>query len=209
MIEIIGRTLRLVFGPPPGIPPEPNDGLPAELHPEIEFSAYSEDSRIFGHLRLAGERLTDMLNTVDELVLIDVMVESLTDGLTFEVKELVISCDELLAVEASGPRGNPSRRVRVRPFPIGAKLGPYLVRGYVHVIPGTDPVTAVRHKRPFVPLTEATIEYHSAGSRIQRRSSTIMFNRELADWILPTVDQAIEYPDLPISKDQDSLILRA
>jgi hypothetical protein len=205
MIEVIGRTLRLVFGPPPAITPQPIDSSLVELGPEIEFSAYAEDSRIFGHLRLAGERLTDMLNTVDKLLLVDVMVESLTDGHAFEAKELVISRDELLAVEASGPRGNPSRRVRVRPFPIGAKLGPYLVRGYVHVTPGADPVLAVRRKRSIVPLTDAAIEYQSGGIRIQRRSSTILFNRELADWILPTVDEAIEYPDIPISKDQGPL----
>jgi hypothetical protein len=205
MIEIIGRTLRLVFGSPPAISPEPIDPPRVDLRPEIEFSAYTEDFRLFGHLRLEGERLTDMLNTFDQLVLIDAMVESLSDGTAFEVDELVIARDELVAVEASGPRGNPSRRVRVRPFPIGAKLGPYLVRGYVHVTPGADPVLAVRRKRVMVPLTEATIEYQRGATRIQRRSSTILFNRELADWILPTVDEAIEYPDIPISKDQGPL----
>jgi hypothetical protein len=206
MIELVGRTLRLVFGQPaPAIPAEPMDPRPIELRPEIEFSAYTEDFRLFGHLRLEGERLTDMLNGLDELILIDAMVESLTDGMAYEVDELAVMRDELVAVEASGPRGNPARRVRVRPFPIGVKLGPYLVRGYVHVTPGANPVLAVRRKRLMVPLTEATIEYQRGGTRIQRRSSTILFNRELADWIAPTVDEAIEYPDIPIAVDHSPL----
>lgn len=201
MIETIGRTLRLVFGSAPAIPAEPIDPPRVDLQPEIEFSAYTEDCRLFGHLRLDGERLTDMLNGLDELVLIDAMVESLNDGTAYEVDELVVMRDELVAVEASGPRGNPARRVRVRQFPIGAKLGPYLVRGYVHVTPGANPLLAVRRKRVMVPLTEATIEYQRGATRIQRRSSTILFNRELADWIAPTVDEAIEYPDMPIAKE--------
>ncbi len=204
MIELVGRTLRLVFGarpaaPAPEEPVEPASAAP--IQPDIEFSAYTEDCRLFGHLRLDGERLTDMLNALDELALVGVMVESLTDDVAFEVAELVISRDELLVVEASGPRGNPNRRVRARPFPIGVQLGPYLTRGYVHVTPGADPLLAVRRKRLMVPLTEATIEYQAGGTRVQRRSSTIIFNRELADWILPTVDEAIEFPDLPISAD--------
>jgi hypothetical protein len=205
MIEVIGRTIRFVFGPPRTRPTDDEVPSPREFQPEIEFSAYAEDSRIFGRLRLDGERLTDMLNTFDQFVLIDAMVESLADGVAYEVSELVIARDELLAIEASGPRGNPGRRVRVRPYPVGAKLGTYLVRGYVHVTPGADPIVAVRRKRPIVPLTDATIEYQVAGTRTQRRSSTILFNRELADWILPTVDEAIEYPDIPIAKNQGPL----
>ena len=206
MIEVIGRTLRLVFGRV-ALSPNPIDPfLPVPATPEIAFSAYAEDCRLSGHLRLATERLSDMLNSVDELVLVDVLVESLIDGHTFEAKELLVARDELVAVEASGPRGNPQRRIRVRPFPIGVKLGPYLVRGYVHVSPGANPLVAVRRKRPMVALTEATIEYQSHGSQVQRRSSTILFNRLLVDWIAPTVDEAIEYPDLPISKDQGPLM---
>ncbi len=205
MIEIIGRTLRLVFRPSNAESREPTVPLYTAVQPEIEFSAYSEGSRISGQLRLDGERLTDMLNAFEQFVLVDAMVEDLAGGPAVEVDELILSRDELVAVEASGPRGNPDRRVRVRPFPIGAKLGHYLVRGYVHVTPGADPVLAVRRKRPIVPLTDATIEYNLGEDRVQRRSSTILFNRELADWILPTLDEAIDYPDMPIAKEQGRL----
>lgn len=208
MIEVIGRTLRLVFrAQPSAVASEPGDPVAAlpEPGPEIQFSAYTEESRLFGHLRLEGERLTDMLNAFDQFVLVDVMVESLTGETAFELASMAVGRDELIAIEATGPRGNAERRVRVRPFPVGVKLGPYLVRGYVHVSPGADPVTAIRRRRPIVPLTDATIEYTCGETRVQRRSSTILFNRHLADWIAPTVDAAIEYPDIPISATQGPL----
>jgi hypothetical protein len=208
VIEVIGRTLRLVFGPrqSPSDPDSEGVGPPLpERGPEIEFSAYTEENRLFGRLRLDGERLTDMLNVLDELVLVDVMVESLAGEGAVELGSMAIARDELIAIEASGPRGNPGRRLRVRPFPVGAKLGPYLVRGYVHVTPGADPLLAIRRRRPIIPLTEATIEYRHGATRVQRRSSTILFNRELADWIATSADEAIEFPDLPISGDQGPL----
>ncbi len=197
MIEIIGRTLRLVFAPDPSGPPRVEEVLPpARPHTDIDFSAYAEDCRLFGHLILDRDRLTDMLNEIGDLVLVDVMVESLASGEIMEVNELEVSRHDLLAVEATGPRGDPDRRTRLRPSRIGVTLGPYLIRGYVHTTPGADPLLAVRRKRPMVPLTEATIEYQAGTARTRRGGSTIIFNRELADWIAPAMDQAIELPDL-------------
>lgn len=204
---MVGRTLRLAFRHPdaPTVDATGEPEGPGATAPELEFSAYTEDCRLFGRLRFDGDRLTDMLNALDELVLVDVMVESLAGDRTFEASELAVGRDELIAVEASGPRGNPDRRVRVRPFPIGARLGPYQVRGYAHVTPGADPIVAIRRRRPIVPITEATIEYSLAGTLVRRRTSTLLFNRLLADWIVPSVDEAIEYPELPISADKGPL----
>lgn len=207
MIELVGRTLRLMFGTRSSedVPQETTGPVAAAILRDIEFSAYTEECRLYGRIGLDGERLTDMLNELDEIVLFGVMVQSLTDDRAYEVDEIAVARDDLVVVEATGPRGNPNRRVRVRPHPIGARLGPYLVRGYVHITPGADPLLAVRRKRVMVPLTEATIEYQSGGTQIRRQSSTLIFNRELADWILPTVDEAIEFPDLPISIDRGGL----
>jgi hypothetical protein len=199
VIEILGRTVRLVFGPSTTPSERAGPAPRPQVGPLIAFSAYAAGSRLFGYLRLDGERLTDMLNTFDELVLVDVIVERLADGRILETKEMTIARDELIAIEASGPRGNPGRRVRVRPFPIAVKLGEYFVRGYVHVTPGADPPIALRRKRSIVPLTEATIDYQRTGTLARRRSSTILFNRELVDWIAPIDDEAIEYLNLPAS----------
>jgi hypothetical protein len=106
-------TLALVAPESPG--PQP---------PEIEFVAYAEDCTLSGHLRLAAERLTDLLNDHDEVELTHVVVEDLVGGHAVEVDELVVERDELLLVHASGPRGNASRRVRTTPHRISAKADP-------------------------------------------------------------------------------------
>ena len=205
MITSIGHVLRLVMhrstqGAPAveATPQEP-------VYPEVEFSAYAEDCRL-GRIRLEAERLSDMLNAHDELVLVDVLVESLADGTTYEAKEFSVRRDDLLAVEALGPRGNAHRRMRARPHPLAVKLGPYQVRGYVHVTPGADVLNAVRRRKPMVPLTEASITYMSGGvvQRHERRS--LIINRECADWLAVVDDESVEFPELPLPIVPGSLV---
>ena len=106
-----------------------------------------------------------MLNAHDEFLLLDVLVERLDDGTAVEVAEILVRRDELLLVQATGPRGRPARRsTHPGACPDGA-LGPYHVRGYLHALPGVDPLLAVRRRRVMVPLTDATIESRSAASR--------------------------------------------
>jgi hypothetical protein len=44
----------------------------------------------------------------------------------------MIAADDILAVDANGPRGDPAKRRRTREDPIVAKVGPYIVRGCPH-----------------------------------------------------------------------------
>lgn len=208
MIDVIRNRLRFVFSPRGDEPAAESAALetaPARL-PEVEFVAYAEDCRLFGHLRLERERLTDMLNDYDEYLLVDVLAESLEDGRVVETKEIVIRRDEVLAVEATGPRGRDSRRIRTRPHPMGLKVGPYLVQGYLHALPGADPMSAVRRRGPMIPLTHAWIAYASGGMRRFREASTLVVNRELTDWIAPATDEAIEFPNIPIMADEGPLL---
>ena len=48
--------------------------------PLVRFSAYAAHHRIFGWVRLRADRLTDLLNAHDELLLSDVEIEDLDDG---------------------------------------------------------------------------------------------------------------------------------
>ena len=76
MITSIGHVLRLVMhrstqGAPAveATPQEP-------VYPEVEFSAYAEDCRLFrSHPPRRRTPGSDMLNAHDELVLVDVLVE--------------------------------------------------------------------------------------------------------------------------------------
>lgn len=206
MITSIGHVLRLVMHRSPQVTPAVETTPREPVYPEVEFSAYAEDCRIFGRIRLDAERLSDMLNAHDELVLVDVLVESLSDGVTHEVPEFSVSRDDLMVVEALGPRGNAQRRTRSRAHPLAVKLGQYEVRGYVHVTPGADILNAVRRRKPMVPLTEASITYVSGGVPQRHRAGTLLFNRECADWLALTDNEVVECRDLPISKETGPLV---
>lgn len=164
---------------------------------EVEFSAYTADCRLFGFLGLAGERLSDALNEQEELRLNSVLLVALEDNRAIEVRDLVVSRDELIAVRASGPRGNAARRIRTRPSPVAVKAGPYMVRGYVHGPPGGDPLRRFRGGRPMVPMTEAWIEYEAGGSQHRARVGPIIVNTAFVDWVERARETDVRV-DLPV-----------
>lgn len=156
-------------------------------------------------MRLTGDRMSDALNDATEYQLTDVMVVGLDDGLATQVMDLIVKRDEVLAVRASGPRGDPARRRRRRPYPVTLQTGPYVIHGYVHGLPGTDPLEQIRRRKPMVPLTESWIEYRSAAQNHRTRVGTIVVNQELWDWIRMSRDEEIRLPDLPAETKSDSL----
>lgn len=164
---------------------------------EVEFSGYTEDCRIFGFINLAGERLSDALNDLEEVHLHSVLLVALEDNRAVEMRELVAARDELIAVRASGPRGNAARRVRTRPSPVAVKAGPYMVRGYVHGPPGGDPLRRFRGGRPMVPLTEAWIEYEAVGAQHRARVGPIIVNTAYVDWVERAKETDVRV-DLPV-----------
>ena len=180
--------LRLVFrSSQPDAESEPVE--PADARPtEIEFVAYAEDCILSGHVRLAADRLSDLVNDHEELELVDVLVADLVGGEGIEVHQLLIRRDEILLLHATGPRGRADRRHRTRQHPVVVKLGPYEVRGYIHALPGSDPIAGLRRRRPIVALTDAVVEYSVGREQVRRRVSTVLVNRELADWIVEGTD---------------------
>src|SRR5450759_4012779 len=101
MIGGVPRRLRLVFGRPEAGPTTPQPTTAAATLSTVEFTAYSGDCRASGWISLDGNRLTDMLNAHDEFELVDVLMESLSDGHVIEVHELVVGRDELYAVQVA------------------------------------------------------------------------------------------------------------
>lgn len=214
IVDALRRRLRLVLGGHGGVVPDPDATGPASAHghgagvelgraPEVEFVAYAEDCRVFGHVRLTADRLTDLLNEHEEYLLVDVLVERLADGAVFEAKEVLVPRDELLAVHAGGPRGNPGRRTRARPFPIAVRLGPYTVRGHLHALPGTDPIASFRRRKPMIPLTEAWLEYQLGSELHQGRAGTLIVNRHGCEWIQLVDDEDVALPELPVETKPD------
>ena len=157
--------------------------------PLVRFVAFGRHHRVFGWVRLRADRLTDLLNTHDELLLTDVEIESLEDGATRSVNEVLIRCSELIAVHASRPRGDEVRRRLTRTHPIAIQSGNYLIGGYLHAPPGSDPIASMGGRPLMVPLTDAWIEYWSGGERTKQSSGTIIVNREQVDWMRVVTDE--------------------
>ena len=153
--------------------------------PLVSFEAFIARYRVFGWVRLDADRLTDLLNAHSELRLVNVMVEHLGDGDTFSADEAIVRRDELVAVRASGPRGDAARWRNTEPHAVLVEAGPFRIGGHVHSLPGVDPAARIRDGEPMIPLTEGWIEHRSAGGRQRRRVGTIIINRELAARIEP------------------------
>lgn len=170
---------------------------------EVEFAAYAEDCRIFGFWRHGAERMSDALNAVEEYVLHDVLVSALGDARTTEAREFTVQRDEVLAVRATGARGNAARRSRVRPSPITLRAGPYTIHGYVHAPPGADPIRQIRRRKPMVPLTETWMEYASAGQLHRARVGVLIVNMVWVDWVRMSRDEEVRLPGLPAEAAYD------
>ena len=157
--------------------------------PLVQFVAFASNHRVFGWVHLRANRLTDLLNAHEELLLTEVEIESLEDGATRSVDEVLIRCSELIAVHASGPRGNEARRRPTRTHAVAIQSGNYLIGGYLHARPGSDPLASVDERPRMVPLTDAWIEYWLDGERTKQSSGTIIVNRERVDWMRVVTDE--------------------
>jgi hypothetical protein len=191
-----GRAVRLAAGlsrpfrSPTAVPDlRGTSGPETDPLPQVEFVAYAEDCVVSGRVHLSADRLSDVVNGNEALHVADARVESLADGRELELDELVVNRDEILLVHAWGSRGRPDRRSRTRQHPIIAKLGPYQVSGYLHVLPGADPISSIRRRRAFVALTEGVIEFSFGDRVVRRQAETVLINRALADWIVERQDE--------------------
>ncbi len=148
--------------------------------PLVSFEAYLSQQRMFGWVRLDTDRLTDLLNAHEVIRLANVRIEDHRDGRTRAADEALVRRSEILAVIASGPRGDPAHRLATRRHPVVIESGVYHIGGHVHAALGADPADRLRDGGPMVPLTEAWLEY---GSNVQRRrvdAETVIVNRLLA-----------------------------
>jgi hypothetical protein len=177
MFTAATRILRLRFVPPNSTGQLLDDFV-------IDFVAYGRETLLAGSLRLDADRLTDLLNRSDELEMIDVLAIGL-DGGSAEAEHVVLPRSELLAVKAGAPRGRASRRLPTRKVAVGAAAGPYAMHGYIHGRPGADPMIHLGRRPPMIPLTDATIAYETAHGFRRENASTLIINRDVADWIRP------------------------
>lgn len=188
---VLQRTAEEVFEP---------DSV-SEL-PLVRFVAYGIQRRVFGWVRLRADRLTDLLNAHAELHLADVEIESFEDGVQRSIEEIVIQRRELVAVHATGPRGDSSRRQDTETHPLVVRAGKYVIWGKLHADPGADPIVSLGGRPAMFPLTDAWIEYSSGGDRKHRSAGTIIVNRERADGIWVVSDEDLQPPTPPAEHRQ-------
>jgi hypothetical protein len=148
--------------------------------PLVGFDAFAAGYRVFGWVRLDADRLTDLLNAHEELRLVNVLIEHLDDGATVTADEAIVRRGELIAVRATGRRGDAARREPTQTHPVVVESGPYLIGGYLHAAPGVDPMLRIRGREPMVPLTTAWIAHGPDADLRCYRVGTIIVNRELA-----------------------------
>lgn len=153
--------------------------------PLVRFVAYQDAKRLSGWISLAADRLTDLLNACDEVALEEVDVAAFDDGRSEWVDELVVRLADLVAVQASGPPGDPSQWQHTEPHPIELCAGHYVIGGILHAAPGVEPLAELATRPPMVPLTDAWIEYRLGGTVLHRAQGTIIVNRERAESISP------------------------
>ncbi len=177
---LLQRTPEVVF--------EPDSVGEAPL---VRFVAYAREHRLSGWVHLRAERLTDLLNTHHELELSGAEVEHLGDGRTLVIDRVQIDVRALVAVSATGPRGDAALRHRTRSHPVALECGDYLIGGHLHAEPGVDPVHSFRERPVMVPLTDAWIEHWSNGQRTRHAIGTIIANRDAVDWVRLVTDEEL------------------
>ena len=161
---------------------------------------YAEDCRVSGHVEIDDEaRLTDVLNEVAEITIVQPTVVAHTDGRLVILDELTLSRDEIIAVEAPGTRGPEGRRIHTVRHRLEVHLGGYVVLGQLHTMPGGMPLVAIGRRLPMIPMTNATLAYNGAEGLEARDIDTLIINRELADWVR-AADQAdlAAFPGIPV-----------
>ena len=147
---------------------------------DIDFVGFSADCRVEGRVALDDSRLADLLNRHKTITVHDVTLVSTADGHTQEFEKLEISRDELDIVVASGPRGDPKRRLATKPNGVAVKLGPYCAEGFMHAPPTANPVRSFDGKPTMVAITDAVLEYEFCNEPVSQWFRTLLVNRELA-----------------------------
>jgi hypothetical protein len=144
-----------------------------------ELDAYANDCRLYGQVDLGDGRLSDQLNGTLELHIRDARLEDLADGHVVAIPELSVAHEELCAVVASGPRGDPARRLNTRTAHVEVEIGPYRVVGRVHGPPTADPFASVLRRAGWVPMTEVTVTYRRGEEDVSEKVTTLLVNRHL------------------------------
>jgi hypothetical protein len=168
----------------------------------IPFVGYALGRRIIGYVECEGERLTDMLNRAESVVVREAFIENFEDDTVTNLGDGEVDRALLYAVQASGNRGDTSRRIPTVRHRLQIQLGPYSALGLLHALPGQMPLPYLQSRGPMIPLSDATIGYAGHGSLQLRDVGTLIVNRDLLDWVRASEDEAVAFPGVRVVTDR-------
>jgi hypothetical protein len=163
------------------------------------FIGYAVDRRFIGYVECGGERLTDLLNRSETIVVREAFVESFEDDTVANLGEGEIDRATLYAVETSG-RGEEAGRLHSARHRLQLSLGPYTALGSLH--DGQMPLPYLDGQGPMIPLSDATLAFASRGSLTLRDVGTLIVNRDLVDWVRAGEDEAPAFAGVPVVTDR-------
>jgi hypothetical protein len=186
MLGLATRVLRVQFARPAD-----ERSSAATSQDLTEFVAYTREFLVAGLLTMTAHRMTDLLNDVDEVEVGDTVVQWLGDGAVRGAETLSIERSALVAVKADAPRGNPARRHPTRCVAVAAGCGAFLMHGDLHIRRGADARADLGRRPPMIPLTNATIRFRLGGELQVQQSTTLIDNRDVVDWMVPTTEEEL------------------
>ena len=168
----------------------------------VPFIGYAPSRRFIGYVECAGERLTDLLNRTESIVIRDAFVESFEDDTVVNMGAGEVDRASLYAVETSGVRGDLVQRIQTVRHRLQVQIGPYTALGMLHATPGQLPLPYLTSRGPMIPLSDATLGYSAHGAVRLRDVGTLIVNRDLLDWVRASDDELAAFPGVPLLGDR-------
>jgi hypothetical protein len=156
----------------------------------VDLTAFTGDRRIQGAIPLTDDRLSDMLNSVQRIVLRGAEVRDLANGMPPQTADVTLTIGSITVVLSNGRRGVETRRRKTDVHRVRMGIDRYIVAGSLHVPAGWAVDASARHPSAvlagrdlLVPLTDGTIVYELDGHQVRESAETILINRSQAIWI--------------------------
>jgi len=168
----------------------------------VPFIGYTLGRRFIGYVECAGERLTDLMNRTESVVIREAYVESFDDETVVNLGDGEVDRSILYAVETSGGRGEGTQRIQTVRHRLQVQIGPYSALGLLHAGPGQMPLPYLTSPGPMIPLSDATLGYAKRGALTLRDVGTLIVNRDLLDWVRAGDDEAAAFPGVRVVADR-------
>jgi hypothetical protein len=168
----------------------------------IPFIGYAVGRRLIGYVECENERLSDLLNRSESVVIRDAFVENFADETIVNLGDGEVDRSILYAVEVTSGRGEGARRMHTVRHRMQVQLGPYSALGLLHALTSQMQQPHLASRGPMIPLSDATLGYESRGLLAMRDVSMLIVNRDLVDWVRASEDDALAFPGVPVLTDR-------